>query len=200
MVGQRATVKDTIKGNQRIWHRQIKLWHIASAAVVLIILYIFWSWWISPEHKISQFKAAFNRDSLNTMLSLASSEEVAHLGLTPVKLNGIVNDAAQSPRGIHLAHLSAVQTNEAQHRYYRAFLCDLTDRQGQPLMSPDGQKAQVYLIAYNSTTGWHIALSKFLIGMSRARGLGRYPDICRRNSVPVEIFEPANASWQAVGK
>jgi len=40
--------------------RGIKPAHAATVVAIIVAFYAFWSWWVSPEHRIAQFVSAVN--------------------------------------------------------------------------------------------------------------------------------------------
>jgi|SRR5579862_8146568 len=184
---------------QPAWKQWLKPWRFAALIPLGIAFYFFWSWWVSPEHEIAQFQAAVNSGNTSEMLALASSDEVSHLGLTGQKLSQMIADTAQSSGGIRLVNHYTEPMNPKQLAWNRMVGFDITDQAGHLLARPDGRVARVPVIAYNSPTGWHIGLSKFLTILIFARqGPGHYFYTCQKDGVPPDLFEPADGTWHTI--
>jgi hypothetical protein len=177
----------------------------ALGGLVILAMYLFHAWWVSPEHRIVQFLAAGQRGDAAAMLSLAAPEEVQRLGLTPAKYAAMLADAARAPGGIRLGDLKEwVPLGDAQHRYNRWGKTSLYAANRAPLLDSRGKSAELDVIAYNTDGGWKIGASEFLyLVLCRRQGddqfrKERYAALCQRYGIPAELYWADKGEWESI--
>lgn len=171
---------------------------VLAAISILIGIYRFYAWWVSPEHRLSQFVAAWQAKDMKTMLSLADSDEVQRLQLTPEKWRTMLAEAAGDSNGVVLGNVDERPLNDQQSGYNRIAVVELLDHNGKILIGKNGMPTKPAIYAYNTDNGWKIALSALLRSIVARRkwatGIS-YAQLCMQHNSIAEVFDPTDETW-----
>ena len=173
---------------------------IALAIALAISLYLFYCWWISPEHRIAQFIGASQNGDTATMLALADKTEIEHLGLTPEKLKIVLTKVADLDNVPSYGDIQYEAINDRQRGFNRIARVQILDRNHQPIRLSNGQIC-IYLYVYNTDQGWKIDVSWLIYSTYFARykhDMPAYNDICGNTGVPAEILNPGRGTWDTL--
>lgn len=185
----------------RLWDQKLTRYLIFAFLIVgTILAYREYEWRQTPEYCIGRFIAAVNRQDADTALECVSAAEKKHLGLTATSFRQVLREVSGTPNDPRLIDPMAIPMNSVTSLYNRWARMTLTARDGRTLRAASGGPMTVELQAYNTEHGWKVSASSFLYGVIIERvginGVGRrYVEICRRNGITPQWFNPADATW-----
>lgn len=175
---------------------------LAALPVTLLLLglWMLWSWWHSPGRVAKSFVAAVSQKDTVAMIALADPSEVKCLGMTPENVRVLLDDAVRSPSGVRLLYLH--EENDSHGRVlYDAIIADGSGR-ALPNVRPhkpgmNGAVAHAVVSVYRSEGHWRVNLSDFIGIIARLRYPDNYQTLFVRHGLPDAYLDQAGSYWMS---